>query len=322
MAERIQIDLGALPWEPSPSAKLLKTYDYYDMPLAGLIDQDGVFFAFWALEGQAEEYTLWAYTALNPKLADYLDNARDIDQALASLMTHEPPPTIAVSREGTGIISFADLDEMGLPELGHQAVLDETLGRSLLTSIERRVREGDNAPALSDAIHEIRYLSPDQTKVTKPSRPGRGSPQIFISYSREDSETAKSVVLLIEQLVMDADVTAFEYGRITAGQMWLDELEQRLAAASFAILLMPSEDRVRSSKDMLTYSNVLFELGFLVGRLGNDRVAALVERGSSLRSNTDSRIYLTLDRRHRWRRSLANALAKAGLPVEDKVGTS
>jgi len=58
--------------------------------------------------------------------------------------------------------------------------------------------------------------------------------------------------------------------------------------------------------------NVVFELGFFIGKLGPERVAALVKGGIELPSDYDGVVYISLDKED-WQNKLGVELQAAGL---------
>lgn len=90
-------------------------------------------------------------------------------------------------------------------------------------------------------------------------------PTIFLSYADKDGDAAK---MLHRLLAPDADVVRWSVGGPASGWTALETLTRRAEDADFAVFFLPSEDTL----DAAARSNVLFELGFLAGRLGAQRV--------------------------------------------------
>ena len=62
--------------------------------------------------------------------------------------------------------------------------------------------------------------------------------------------------------------------------------------------------------------NVVFELGYFIGRLGRNRVCALYAEGVEIPSDYSGVVYTKLDASGAWRLELAKELKAAGLPVD------
>lgn len=114
MADQISIQPGFSPWQPSSDAELLETYNYYDMPLEGIVGQGGVSYLFRCIEGQTGPESLWAYTLLEEGEAGSLANLKDQPEALEDRLRslgQRKPLVIAVAREGHGVVSSALIEE-------------------------------------------------------------------------------------------------------------------------------------------------------------------------------------------------------------------
>lgn len=91
------------------------------------------------------------------------------------------------------------------------------------------------------------------------------------------------------------------------------------ADVAFAIVLLTSDDVGGKSAEILqprARQNVLLELGFFLGRIGRDRVAALYEEGVEVPSDYDGVLFVPLDSAGGWRFLLARELKAAGLAVD------
>lgn len=62
--------------------------------------------------------------------------------------------------------------------------------------------------------------------------------------------------------------------------------------------------------------NVIFELGYFIGRLGRNRVCALYRPGVEIPSDYSGVLYVELDERGGWRMALAKEMKAAGLPID------
>ena len=91
---------------------------------------------------------------------------------------------------------------------------------------------------------------------------------------------------------------------------------------SYAVVLFTADD-IGGSKatpkeelNSRARQNVIFELGYFIGRLGREKVCALHESGVEILSDYQGVLYLNLDPSDVWRFSLAKELQAAGLPVD------
>ena len=93
------------------------------------------------------------------------------------------------------------------------------------------------------------------------------------------------------------------------------------ADVDFAVVLLTGDDRggeaqSEGSTKLRPRQNVVFELGYFIGRLGRNRVCALYESGVELPSDYSGVLYHELDSRGSWRLELARELKAAGLSID------
>lgn len=94
------------------------------------------------------------------------------------------------------------------------------------------------------------------------------------------------------------------------------------ANVGFAVVLLTPDDQggTRTTPyDQLkprARQNVVFELGYFIGRLGRNRVCALYRGGLEMPSDYSGVLYIQLDDRGAWRLQLAKELRAAGLAVD------
>jgi hypothetical protein len=106
MGDQISIQQGFPPWQPTEDTELLETYDFYDMPLAGLVLQGGNRYVFWCEAGKTEDSSLWAYLQVDERDLSVLENSDDLYTGIVAIRG-DKPLVVAISREGHGIVSSA-----------------------------------------------------------------------------------------------------------------------------------------------------------------------------------------------------------------------
>lgn len=91
---------------------------------------------------------------------------------------------------------------------------------------------------------------------------------------------------------------------------------------SFAIVLLTGDDvgRKRTDTESANQSrarqNVIFELGFFIGKLGRKKVCAIYESGVELPSDYQGLLYVNYDVTGSWKLQLAKELKSGGMPVD------
>lgn len=94
------------------------------------------------------------------------------------------------------------------------------------------------------------------------------------------------------------------------------------ADVGFAVVLLTGDDRggAATSSEIVfrprARQNVIFELGYFIGRLGRNRVCALFTEGVEIPSDYSGVLYTKLDASGAWRLELAKELKAAGFPVD------
>jgi predicted nucleotide-binding protein len=62
--------------------------------------------------------------------------------------------------------------------------------------------------------------------------------------------------------------------------------------------------------------NVVFEMGYFIGKLGRNKVALLYENGVELPSDINGLVYLLLDGSGHWKYSIVKELKESGYNVD------
>ena len=123
-------------------------------------------------------------------------------------------------------------------------------------------------------------------KKTPGKRP-RVRPAVFIGSSVEGLDVAYAIQ---ENLQHDAEVTVWPQGVFDLTQTALKSLTKMLDKADFGIFVFTPDDRIRLRKKALAAvrDNVVFELGFFLGKLGADRTFLVIpDDAEDLRIPTD-----------------------------------
>ncbi len=90
---------------------------------------------------------------------------------------------------------------------------------------------------------------------------------------------------------------------------------------AYAVALLTADDvgGIGSDKQNLRArgrQNVVFELGFFMGKLKRDRVCALCEEDIEKPSDIDGLVYISLDKNEAWKTRLAKELKTAGFDID------
>ena len=101
----------------------------------------------------------------------------------------------------------------------------------------------------------------------------------------------------------------------------LDKFEREAKKAGFAIALLTPDD-VGALKDKAdsqlkprARQNVIFELGYFIGKLGRKKVCLLLKGKLENPSDLDGMLYVSMNSPNGWKLELAREMKQAGLPI-------
>ena len=185
---------------------------------------------------------------------------------------------------------------MGLRHLAHR--------HDGCRSLETDVRD------LESVVHglEARLFESESADVAELGTEGR----VLVVHGR-NHEVREHVACFLMKLGLEPIILDEQ---AALGRTLIEKLESQ-AGLSFAIVILTADDvgalaaeppRLRPR----ARQNVIFELGFAVGRLRRERVCALYEEGVELPSDIQGVEYTPLDAGGAWRANLARELHEAG----------
>ena len=145
-------------------------------------------------------------------------------------------------------------------------------------------------------------------------------PAVFIVHSRNDAAVHELAAVLRKM----STTPLLLHDSPNRGRSVVESLAASVALVSFAVVLFPADDVVEGKAGVLARArqNVIFELGYLVGRLGRERVCVLAEPGVELPSEYSGVIFYMKDTAGAWKRKLANELSLAGIDSDIDDGTT
>ena len=142
--------------------------------------------------------------------------------------------------------------------------------------------------------------------------------KVFISHGH-DEEAITTVAEFVENLGLKVTVLDEQLGNdLTV----IDNLERYADDTGFAIALLTPDD-VGALKDEAdrqlnprARQNVLFELGYFIGKLNPNRVCLLYKEGVELPSGIRDVAYVPMDSADAWKLKLRQGMRNAGLPID------
>ena len=140
--------------------------------------------------------------------------------------------------------------------------------------------------------------------------------QVFVVHGRDEG-TKNIVARFLEGLVLEPVILQDQPNE---GRTIIEKFEE-YAQVGFAVILCTPDDvgtlaTEQESLNLRPRQNVVLEWGFFLGRIGRERVCALVKGNLEIPSDYAGVVYIDLDDSGGWKMKLARELNKAGLPVD------
>jgi predicted nucleotide-binding protein len=139
--------------------------------------------------------------------------------------------------------------------------------------------------------------------------------KIFVVHGHDGAPKAE-VARFVERLGFEAIIL---HERPNKGRALITKFREEAAGVGFAVVLMTPDDLGKAEKavdlNQRARQNVVFELGFFIGKLGPERVAALVKGDIELPSDYDGVVYISLDNED-WQTKLGVELQAAGFEFD------
>lgn len=160
--------------------------------------------------------------------------------------------------------------------------------------------------------------------VVTPSGTDPGLQNIFIVHGH-DTAAKDAVHLFLLRLTGKDAIIMHEQGN--EGQSLMNKLETSAATASYAVVLLTADDEGKAKNDAdfspRGRQNVVFEMGYFMGKLGVKKVAVLYEAGVEEPGDVRGMVYISYNATYgtEWKAKLAGELIKAGFDVDLRVLT-
>jgi predicted nucleotide-binding protein len=117
-------------------------------------------------------------------------------------------------------------------------------------------------------------------------------------------------------------LTVILHERPNKGRTIITKFREESVGIGFAVVLMTPDDlgkgKEASDLNRRSRQNVVFEVGFFIGALGPERVAALVKGDMERPSDFNGVVYIDFDAAGAWKQRLGVELEAAGFEIEWK----
>ena len=139
--------------------------------------------------------------------------------------------------------------------------------------------------------------------------------EVFVIHGR-DNEAKETVARFLQRLDLTPVIL---HEQPNQGRTIIEKFEQQ-AQVGFAVALLTPDDVGALKNDEKNLKprarqNVVFELGYFLGRLGRERVCALTKGNVELPSDYDGVVYISLDDGG-WKMDLIRELKNIGFEVD------
>ena len=140
--------------------------------------------------------------------------------------------------------------------------------------------------------------------------------EVFVVHGKDDG-AKETVARFLTKLGLEPVVLREQPNQ---GRTIIEKFEQ-YAQVGFAIVLLTPDDTGAArdqcgNSQLRARQNVIFELGFFIGKLGRDRTCALRKADVEIPSDYDGVLYITMDDQEAWKLQLVRELKAAGLDVD------
>jgi len=139
---------------------------------------------------------------------------------------------------------------------------------------------------------------------------------ILLVHGRDEA-TKESLLEFLEKLGLHPLVL---HEQPDGGRSLIEKSEE-FSNILFAIILITPDDIAAprhkpKEKQVRVSQNVIFELGYLMGKLGRRRVCTLYKEGVEIPSDYSGTVYIPMDSRGAWRLLIAKEIKQAGIEID------
>lgn len=197
---------------------------------------------------------------------------------------------------------------------GHDGVNVHELQQGIVERQQRAVALLEQA--VRGLEEEITYRGEQSSETVETARQSQPNNKVFLVHGRDD-EAKNAVALFLRAIGLEPIIL---HQRPNGGRHLLTKFREEAEGAGFAVVLMLPEDEGgltgAADRRPRARQNVVFELGFFIGKLGPANVVALLQGDVEKPSDFDGIAYITFDPSGRWKTDLARELHHAKVPFD------
>lgn len=165
---------------------------------------------------------------------------------------------------------------------------------------------------MKEASQKMKYT---QRKIMDASAVEIDNKKVFIVHGHDDSVKI-SVARFLERLDLEPIIL---HEQASGGATIIEKLEEHINVGYGIVLYTPCDLGKAKNDEILQMrarQNVVFEHGLLIGRLGRDKVCALVKDEIEKPNDISGVVYINYDSGNSWHMDLFKELKKAGYELD------
>ena len=197
----------------------------------------------------------------------------------------------------------------GGPDLSFRSYIEEGKQRSI--ALLKQAIAGLNERAEELTARNLHVGG--RELVDEPLPPAELPRKVFIVHGHDET-SRETVARFLEKIGFEVVIL---HEQANKGRALITKFNEEAAGIGFAVVLMTPDDmggaKGREAKPRAR-QNVIFELGFFIGKLGPGRVAAIIAGDVELPSDYEGVVYIRLDAD--WRAQLARELQAASYEID------
>ena len=159
-----------------------------------------------------------------------------------------------------------------------------------------------------------------QRTVNGPNSPTAACPghKTFVVHGQND-QARLDVTSFLEKLEQE---TVVLLERPSEGKTIIEKFEKHADEVGYAVVLLTGDDRggpeglAYEDQKLRARQNVIFELGYFIGKLGRKRVCTLYSSGVEVPSDYSGVVFVPMDEAGAWKLGLSREMKAAGLPID------
>ena len=173
---------------------------------------------------------------------------------------------------------------------------------------------------LENIIERLSIIPCEKQEILKSQDNSLMNNKIFIVHGH-DSAIKEAVARTLTKLELTPIIL---HEQADGGKTIIEKFEENSSKVGFAVILLTADDDGKSKKDADYESrarqNVVFEMGYFIGKLGRNRVFLLLAEGVEKPGDLDGIVYTPIDAHDSWKFRLVKELKTCGYNVSaDKL---